>query len=170
MLKYFYRTLFFFVSGVLSAEYSITKIAERTGDLAFTQPTTPILGNGGIAYWHDYGSTNVDGGGELVLAFPGGVLAADPRTLSQAGDFPAGVPMDAQNGKLLVRGRYFEPIQPQGFAIHLQTGIGVNYRLEDSTNLVNWNTVTNFVGNGAVSTLTNLPSVGNQRFFRLVIP
>jgi hypothetical protein len=58
-----------------------------------------------------------------------------------------------------------------GLNFNLQVSLGVNGRIEASTNLVNWLTLTNFVGTNPIiyfrdAAATNL----NQRFYRAVTP
>ena len=107
MKRYVSLAFLFFAPVLLHAQYTLTQIGYRNDANSFTQPEAPIVGNGGVAYWHDAGA-GADGG-ERILSYPGGVVAADTRTISVAGDFPVGIPQDTYNGKLLVQGRYFEP-------------------------------------------------------------
>ena len=64
-----------------------------------------------------------------------------------------------------------QPMASNGLNFNLQVSLGVNGRIEASTNLVNWLTLTNFVGTNPIiyfrdAAATNL----NQRFYRAVTP
>jgi hypothetical protein len=64
-----------------------------------------------------------------------------------------------------------QPMASNGLNFSLQVSLGLNGRIEVSTNLVNWVTLTNFVGTNATiyfrdAAATNL----NQRFYRAVTP
>ncbi len=63
------------------------------------------------------------------------------------------------------------PLSGNGLSFDLQISPGLNGRIEASTNLVNWVTLTNFVGTNSIiyfrdAAATNL----NQRFYRAVMP
>lgn len=51
-----------------------------------------------------------------------------------------------------------------------QSALGVSYRIEESTDLIQWSTVRTVQGNGGVVTEGNLPSTGARRYFRLATP
>lgn len=102
-----------------ATEYRLSRIAVREGSLASTQPSAPIMVDG-RACWYDYAGADTDptGGGQRVMSQPGGEIFRDTRVLGEEGDFPAGPPLDARAGKLLVAGSYQQSLGSQGFRMH----------------------------------------------------
>ena len=63
------------------------------------------------------------------------------------------------------------PLKTNGLAFILDVSIGLNGRIEVSTNLLNWTTLTNFVGSNSIIMFRD-PGATNstRRFYRAVIP
>ena len=64
-----------------------------------------------------------------------------------------------------------QPMKTNGLTFSLQLSTGLNGHIQVSTNLVNWATLTNFVGSNSTITFRD-PAATNsvQRFYRAVIP
>ena len=63
------------------------------------------------------------------------------------------------------------PIKTNGLVFNLQLSTGLNGRIQVSTNLIDWASLTNFVGTNSTITFRDPAATNsNQRFYRAVIP
>ena len=64
-----------------------------------------------------------------------------------------------------------QPLTSNGLSFNLQISRGLNGRIQTSTNLLTWTTLTNFVGTSSTLDFTD-PAATNldRRFYRAVIP
>jgi hypothetical protein len=63
------------------------------------------------------------------------------------------------------------PLKTNGLVFSLELSIGLNGRIQVSTNLKNWATLTNFVGTNSTITFRDPAATNsNRRFYRAVIP
>ena len=51
-----------------------------------------------------------------------------------------------------------------------QTGSGVSYHIQVSSNLMSWTSITQFTGDGTITTISNLPAGGKSQFYRVASP
>lgn len=64
-----------------------------------------------------------------------------------------------------------QPIKTNGLVFNLQLSTGLNGRIQVSTNLIDWASLTNFVGTNSTITFRDPAATNsNQRFYRAVIP
>ena len=63
------------------------------------------------------------------------------------------------------------PVKTNGLVFNLQLSSGLNGRIQVSTNLIDWNPLTNFVGSNATITFRDPAATNsNQRFYRAIVP
>ncbi len=64
-----------------------------------------------------------------------------------------------------------QPVKTNGLVFNLQLSTGLSGRIQFSTNLIDWNSLTNFIGSNATITFRD-PAATNssQRFYRAVVP
>jgi hypothetical protein len=62
-------------------------------------------------------------------------------------------------------------LKPDGLTFSLQLSTGLNGHIQVSTDLINWTTLTNFVGTNSTITFGDPAATNsNRRFYRAVVP
>lgn len=123
-------------------------------------------------------------GSDLIPGVTGATLTINGITLAQAGNYtakainPAGNATTTAAKVVVTTGIFSAPtgvtaasIQSSGFPLDLQLENGKSYRLQYSTDLVTWTTLSTFTSNGTTRQyLDAAASVNSQRFYRLISP